>query len=174
MPEAFELVPYDPDWPARFRAEAARIAAALPGARIEHVGSTSVPGLDAKPFVDILVGLASEDGLAPAIPALEALGYAYQPDAEAVVPERRFFRRRFGPGDERPGYHVHVVARAAPLWRNLLDFRDDLRADPERARRYLALKRELAARHAGDVDAYTVAKGPFVEGRLAALRGAAK
>lgn len=162
MSEAVKLVSYHPDWPCLYALEATAIRAALEGALVEHVGSTSVPGLMAKPFIDVVAGLEDERGLAASIPSLQSLGYRYMPEAEEVVPERRFFRRL----DCSPGYHVHVVARAAPLWSNLRRFRDLLRASPARAEAYLQLKLELAAAHAGDVDAYTAAKGPHIEAAL--------
>lgn len=85
--------------------------------------------------------------------------YRYPPEAERVVPERRFFRRV----ELCPGYHLHLVARSAPLWSNLLVFRNTLREDSSLAEEYTRIKLHLADSHSTDVDAYTVAKGPFVE-----------
>ena len=166
MPEAINLSPYDPQWPRLFQAEAARIRSVLAAAIIEHVGSTSVPGLMAKPFIDILVCIEDAGLLPAAIPALESLSYHYVPEAEKIVSERRFFRKI----DHSPGFHVHVVARSAPLHSNLLLFRDTLRSSASTARQYLALKLRLAESHSTDVDAYTLAKGPFVEGVLQSAR----
>jgi GrpB-like predicted nucleotidyltransferase (UPF0157 family) len=164
MSERVRLVEYDAKWPELFEREAQRISRVLPRAALEHVGSTSVPGLAAKPFIDIVAGIEDEAHLEAAILTLQEVGYSYVPEAEAVVPERRFFRRI----DESPGYHLHVVARSASLFSNLPLFRDLLRSSPALAQDYGRLKRELAESHEANVDAYTAAKGPFIEAALAA------
>ena len=163
--ELVVLRPYDSRWPDRFEQEAARLRLALPGLPIEHVGSTSVPGMLAKPFIDMVARVADENRLQQAIPLFESLSYRYVPEAERVVPNRRFFRRL----DLDPGYHLHLVPKSAPLWSNLLKFRDALRSDAALAREYMALKRNLAEVHAGDVEAYTEAKGPSIEAWLRSL-----
>ena len=165
MAENVALRPYDPRWPDRFQQEAARLRLARPGLSIEHVGSTSVPGMLAKPFIDMVARVEDEDRLQQAIPLFESLSYRYLPEAERVVPERRFFRRL----DSDPGYHLHLVPESAPLWSDLLKFRDALRSDATLAREYANLKRNLATLHASDVEAYTEAKGPSIEAWLRSL-----
>lgn len=157
-----ELLPHDPKWPGLFEREAERVRSRLVDAAIEHVGSTSVPGMPAKPFIDMLAIVADADRLREAVRGLPQIGYHYIPEAERVVAERRFFRRI----DASPGYHLHCVTGSAALGPNLLSFRDSLRSDPQLARDYLELKSNLARRHSQDVDAYTGAKGPFIEGVL--------
>ncbi len=160
-----ELHEYDPGWPDRFTAIAADVAAALAGAEavVEHVGSTSVPGLCAKPVIDVLVGVASLADVEARIPALAARGFRYRPEHEDVLPDRRYFVRDAGEG---PRAHVHAVVRGGALWADHLAFRDALRADAALAARYASHKRELAHAHAHDRAAYTAAKAPFIEGAL--------
>jgi len=163
------LVSYDPAWPARFLEEKAAIEAALGdrGVAIEHVGSTAVPGLVSKPTIDVLVGIRRLSEAAPCIAALEAIGYVYRPDMEDTLPERRYLHK--GPPGDRT-YHVHMVEFASPFWMRHLLFRNFLRAHPDRATAYGALKRELAARHPTDRETYTDAKGPFIEAAVADAR----
>lgn len=151
------LVPYNPAWPRLFAAEAVRIAevsAPLP-LQLEHTGSTSVPGLAAKPIIDILAGRPPGEPAAPYVAALRRAGYDHR--GEQGIPGREFFRR----GDPR-SYHVHLTEVDSPFWRDHLSFRDVLRADPSVAAAYEELKRELAARYPRDREAYIMGKGPFV------------
>lgn len=160
------VVPYAPAWPALFAAEAERIRAALGGLplRLEHMGSTGIPGLAAKPIVDILAGRPPGSAVAPYVEALVRAGYVHR--GEQGIPGREFFRR----GDPR-SYHLHLAEEGAPAWRTPLAFRDALRADPALAAEYTRLKLELAARFPRDREAYIEGKGPFVAG---VLRGVAE
>jgi len=158
------VVASDPRWPALAAAEVARVQAAL-GASLEggvhHVGSTSVPGLDAKPILDLLAGI--RDLEAPARPALEALGWHHVPPEIDGQPWRRFYVL---PKDGRRHAHLHLVLPGAPQWSAYVDFPQRLRADPAVREAYAALKRELAERHREDREAYTRAKAKFIEGVL--------
>ncbi len=161
--EPVYLVPYDPRWPRLFEEERARVETAV-GAWaevIEHVGSTAVPGLDAKPVIDVLVGLGSMHDAGRCIRPLEGLGYECR--GEAGVPGRLFFRR-FREGQR--AFHLHLAVLGGEVWNDRLLFRDHLRAHPETASEYARLKRELAARYRGDREAYTAAKTGFVGGVL--------
>lgn len=142
--------------------EAARLRAALGhlAAGIEHYGSTGVPGLVAKPLLDILVGGPDATDPAPYIAALAPLGYDYS--AHAGVPEHLVFGR----GAART-HLVHVVRYGGEAWHRALAFRDALRADARLRDTYAALKRELAQRHGGERNQYTAAKSAFVERVLA-------
>jgi GrpB-like predicted nucleotidyltransferase (UPF0157 family) len=155
------VVPYDPSWPEQFETERARVAASLGElpARVEHIGSTAVPGLAAKPIVDVMVGRPSGSELAPYVEALRGLGYDYR--GENGLPGRHYFKR----ADPRP-YHLHLVVLGGDFWRTHLLFRDALRQSPRLALEYERLKRDLAARHGDDRLAYTSAKGPFITGVL--------
>ena len=162
---AVRVVEYDLSWPAVYEDEKKRILAAcrewLVG--IEHIGSTSVPGLAAKPVIDVMAAIATLDDTCSIIEPLAALGYDYVPEYEVEFPERRYFRkgRRGSEGDK---YHLHVVQLDSEFWRRHLAFRDYLRSHPETAREYAELKRHLAARHGTDMDGYTDAKSEFILG----------
>lgn len=159
------LAPYDPAWPGQFAREAALLAAVFSGvdAVIEHIGSTAVPGLLAKPVIDILVGVPRLEDAERRVASLEGAGYEYVPKYEVELPERRYFRKpRLGPRV----YHVHCVVTHSALWVRHLAFRDHLRAHPDCAAEYAALKQELATRMGKEH--YTDAKGPFIANVLAA------
>ncbi len=167
MTDRVTIVPYDPDWPRRFDEERRVLTAVFAGAEavIEHIGSTAVPGLGAKPVIDIIVGVPVLVEAERRIPALEAAVYEYVPEYEQQMPDRRYFRKpRFGPR----AFHVHCVITGGDLWIRHLAFRDYLRAHPESAAAYDSLKRQLALRVSKE--AYTDAKGPFIEGVLASAR----
>lgn len=157
------VVPYQPGWPDLYTAEIARVEPVLATAgvtlRLEHMGSTAVPGLAAKPIIDILAGLRSEGESAAAIAALQAAGYAYR--GEQGIPGRNFFRR----GEPR-SYHVHMAMAGGAFWRDHLVFRDWLRTHPEVAAEYASLKHALAVRYPTDREAYIEAKTAFVQGVL--------
>jgi GrpB-like predicted nucleotidyltransferase (UPF0157 family) len=152
------VVEYDPAWPAAFQALARRAADAI-GERVmavEHVGSTSVPGLAAKPVVDLAVVVREED-VPHAVERLATLGYAYQ--GERGVPGRHAFRAP--PGEAR--HHLYVCVPGSPGFRDHVLFRDHLRAHPDTARDYADLKRRLAIEHRDDRDAYQQAKSAFID-----------
>lgn len=158
------VVPYDPSWPAMFERERVRVLSALADLEVdvEHIGSTAVPGLASKPKIDILVGLQRWEDLAPAVDALLRTGY----QDERQLPRPRTFSMKRG----RPTTHrVRFVERHGELWSELLSFRDALRADPELAARYGALKRDLAQRHQDEPthEAYMDGKAPFIRAVLA-------
>lgn len=160
------LVPYSPRWGALFEAEVRRLAPFLDAAgvalRLEHTGSTSVPGLCAKPIIDILAGLAREEDRRQAIAALQAAGFTHRGEQE--IPGRDFFRR----GVPRQ-YHLHLAEAGGPFWRDHLDFRDWLRRNPGAAAAYGALKESLASRFPLDREGYIAGKTAFV---MATLREA--
>lgn len=164
MGGAVLLVDYNPGWPGRFEAERALVATALGVERacIEHIGSTAVPGLGAKPVIDMMAGVAVLDDVLTRVSDMEAAGYEYVPEYEAQIPLRRYFRKPFlGPRT----VHLHCVVRGGEHWVRHLAFRDYLRAHPDAARAYLDLKQALARSH--DKAAYTDAKGPFIEAVVA-------
>jgi len=158
------IVPYDPDWPRRFEEERRILAAAFAGSDVvvEHVGSTAVPCLGAKPVIDVLVGLQTLAEVERRIPVLEAAGYEYVQQYERQLPDRRYFRKpRMGPR----AVHVHCVVTGSDARTRHLAFRDYLRAHPESAAAYYDLKRDLALRVSKEQ--YTEAKGPFIDAILA-------
>ncbi len=166
MPDPIVVVPYSITWPVRFRIEARLLQVALSALKpaIEHIGSTSVPGLAAKPVIDMLVGVPSIDAIRAYADRLSNYGYEYIPEYENALPDRRFFKRMVR-GVRT--HHVHVVELNGLYWKRYLKFRNHLRADPWLAARYAEVKRRLAGRFPDDRDAYTNGKSGFVEAVLA-------
>lgn len=163
MSKSLQIDEYDPAWARDFEQERDRIAAALGplARRIDHNGSTAVPGLDAKPIIDIQISVDALQPLAAYAEPLIALGYTHLPHADdATCP---FFYR---PAVWPHTHHVHVVEFGGAEERRTLAFRDFLREHTDVARDYAALKRELAARfEASDAsarEAYARAKGEFI------------
>ncbi len=155
------VVDYDPQWPILFEKEKEAITAALGNQllMVEHMGSTAVPGLAAKPVIDIAVGIQSLLGALVLIPCIEQLGYIYDPVLEQLVPERRFFWK----GTPMVhAYHLHLAEPDHPVLLKPLQFRDYLRKHPEAAEEYGLLKKELAKRCVQDLDAYVAGKTGFI------------
>ena len=156
------MVPYDEAWPSLFEEERACIERAIgPWAEeIEHVGSTAVPGLAAKPIIDIMVGVKSLENSPILVERLVSIGYEYVPEFVQVLPFRRYFRKM---REGRRTHQVHLVERSNTEWwdRHLL-FRDYLRVHPEVAEEYARLKYELSNRFGEDREAYTDAKTEFI------------
>jgi GrpB-like predicted nucleotidyltransferase (UPF0157 family) len=164
------LAPYSSEWPLRFaqlRAELLTTFAATP-VEVEHIGSTSVPGLSAKPVIDVLLGAGSLPSIESKTGDLERLGYRYVPKYERELPMRRYFVRAETATCNR--VHLHGVVLGSQLWCNHLAFRDALRSDLALLASYQSLKRELATRFATDKSAYTAAKEPFIRSVLDALQ----
>ncbi len=162
------LVPYDPSWPASFEAARGDLATVvLEALSIEHVGSTSVPGLASKPTVDVLLVVDEFALVLNRTSELAAIGFEYRPGSFA--PERRhlFFRRIVG-GDRT--HHLHVLPSDSPEPDDYRLFRDYLRANPDAAERYEAAKLDLSDRFARDRTSYVQAKEPIVEELLVTAR----
>ena len=155
-PAFVELSEPDPQWPQRYAEHRSRILAALGDVEIEHIGSTSVPGLAAKPVVDVQVVVDDLDG---AVALLEQAGYVLR----VVEPGHRVVK------GVPPAYaaNVHLHEPGDPEIEATLRFRDRLRADPEARRRYEDVKRSLAGREWPDTNYYAVAKGPVIRELLA-------
>jgi GrpB-like predicted nucleotidyltransferase (UPF0157 family) len=129
--------------------------------RIEHVGSTAVPDLAAKPVIDIMVGVDTLESGPLCVEALTGIGYEYVPEFERELPERRYLRK-FGP-DGRRTHQIHLVEHSDyGWWDRHVAFRDHLRAHPDIAAEYTSLKRGLAGRFRHDRASYTDAKTKFV------------
>ncbi|WP_182525168.1 GrpB family protein [Nocardioides dongkuii] len=158
------LRPWTPAWAEAYAAERALLLAHLADwfVDVAHVGSTSVPGLEAKPLIDLQAGLRALDDAARVIPRLTELGYTFMP--ERVYGDFVFLPK--GPEALRT-HHLTLVEHGSAEWHVRLRFRDALRASPELRIRYRDLKRRLATEHAGDRPAYTDGKGEFVAEVLA-------
>ncbi len=156
---------YDPRWPLWFAEEKQRLVTVMGEfnrlvVTIEHFGSTAVPGLSAKPVIDIAIGVERFLDTEPCVPVFEAAGYTYVPALEADLPGRRFFWRGT---TQIHTHHLHLTEITCPLWVRPMRFRDYLRAHPEVAQAYGRLKRELASKVVDDIDAYVAGKTAFVE-----------
>jgi len=153
------LVEYDPAWPSMFAAERAlleRILRPWLAGPIEHIGSTAVPGLVAKPVIDIMAAVQTLEASRPAIEAVATLGYVHYPYRPEVM---HWFCK---PSAAFRTHHLHLVPLASPPWRERIAFRDRLRESPAVAAEYADLKRRLAREFEFDREAYTDAKAGFV------------
>ena len=161
------ILPHSADWAALFATEAKVLRAALEPwlvAEVEHVGSTAVLGLSAKPVIDIMAPVRDLDSSRHAIAAAESVGYCcypYKPD------EMHWFCK---PSPAVRTHHLHLIPWRGPLWYERLAFRDALRENSALAKQYETVKLELAARYPNDREAYTQAKGPFIASVLSAWR----
>ncbi|HEY7256925.1 MAG TPA: GrpB family protein [Solirubrobacterales bacterium] len=159
MIERIRLTPYDPDWPARFESERRLLDRAIGGwavGGIHHVGSTAVPGLAAKPVIDILVGVADLASSRACFEPLAELDYLYAP----YLPGEMHWFCKPDPG--RRTHHLHLIPEPSLRYREELAFRDLLRAEPATASDYVALKTRLAEEFERDREAYTDAKSAFI------------
>jgi GrpB-like predicted nucleotidyltransferase (UPF0157 family) len=171
VPEAIELSPYSPMWPVTFDIEKGRLVEIFgsDAVIIEHVGSTAVPGLGGKPIIDILVGAPSVEVFDRYIPALVETGYKHVQEFQVAFPQRRFLVKTHG----QPGhFNLNAVRYDTPFWKDLIAFRDGLRADSGVAERYWRLKGLLATRFRNDRQAYSNAKTEFIQSALKMFRGA--
>jgi GrpB-like predicted nucleotidyltransferase (UPF0157 family) len=164
MPEvndAVAVVDYDSAWPDRFAALEGRIRPLLEGIclRVEHIGSTAVPGLAAKPIIDLDV-VVQHASAAEAIRRLATIGYDHEGDLG--IPGREAFRSPAG----EPRHHLYVLEEGSAELRRHIDFRNALRADPTLRDQYAALKRSLARQHRHDRAVYTDAKSAFITAAL--------
>jgi GrpB-like predicted nucleotidyltransferase (UPF0157 family) len=156
------VVDYDTEWPAEFDVLAGRVRAFLAeiALRVEHVGSTSVPGLPAKPVIDLDVVVPSTGMMPIAIEKLAVIGYVHEGDLG--IQGREAFR--WPSGEQR--HHLYLLAEGARELRRHIAFRDSLRGDATLRDRYAALKRSLADRYRNDIEGYIAGKDEFVESVL--------
>jgi GrpB-like predicted nucleotidyltransferase (UPF0157 family) len=170
LKDKIEIVEYDPAWPALYAQEEAglrQLFGFIPSLKVEHFGSTSVPGLAAKPILDIMVAVESRDLWPSLIEPIKCIGYVYW-DSNPKGDEM-FFVKGMPPFGEKRTHHLHVYDFQGPRWKKELAFRDHLRSQPEEARRYGILKRELALKFTSDREAYTDAKTVFIQTVLAKI-----
>jgi GrpB-like predicted nucleotidyltransferase (UPF0157 family) len=158
------IEPYNPAWPAMFEAEKAALAEVLApwlAGPIEHVGSTAVAGLPAKPVIDIMAAVHDLPSSKAAIEPLAGLSYCY---FDYKADQMHWFCK---PSDVERTHHLHLIAFESPLWRERLAFRDRLRTSEAVRSAYRDLKLGLASRFKHDREAYTEAKTGFIESVLA-------
>jgi GrpB-like predicted nucleotidyltransferase (UPF0157 family) len=155
---AIDIARYDPAWPEQFRVEASKLADLLApwlATPVEHIGSTAVPGLAAKPILDMMAGVHDLHSARDAIPVLTSHGYRYGQHRPATL----WFHKDRNEGDLEQA--LHLTEPGSSLWRERLAFRDALRADPLLANQYQELKERLAA-ESSDIAAYTADKREFI------------
>jgi GrpB-like predicted nucleotidyltransferase (UPF0157 family) len=167
MPIAI-ITPYSPNWPTQFHAICEELLSAFAPTMvtIEHIGSTSVPGLAAKPVIDVLLGARSLEDIESKIKPLSEIGFSYVPKYEREIPMRRYFVKSSATSLR---VHLHAVELSSRIWQEHLAFRDRLRADANLCAQYQALKLRLAEEFADDKSSYTNAKGPFIQDVLATI-----
>lgn len=154
-----EIAQPDPGWPEQFLRERHIVHGALSQwlvALPEHIGRTAVPGLLAKPIIDIMAPVSSLEAAAPAIESAKTIGYVYFPYMPDVM---HWFCK---PSPEIRTHHLHLVPRGSRLWNERLAFRDALRGSAELRARYAELKVDLAVQHRNDREAYTQGKSSFI------------
>lgn len=153
------VVPYDSRWPEKFEEEAANIREIFgeTAIRLDHIGSTSVPGLAAKPIIDLLGQVDDITVVDPFNDLLAVLGYEAM--GEYGLPGRRFFRK----GGEQRTHHLHIYEKQSPEVRRHLAFRDYLRCHPVKKEAYGALKVKLAEQHSYNIEEYIDGKDPFIK-----------
>jgi GrpB-like predicted nucleotidyltransferase (UPF0157 family) len=154
-------VPYDQTWPKKFDVERTRLLSLFPRdfVKIEHFGSTAIPGMLAKPIIDILCGVETLMDAGALSTRLCEIGYSTSAEFNASLSDRKWFMRW---ADGRRTHHLHVVVHGGAVWRERLAFRDRMRGDADAAAGYESLKTSLATRHRDDREAYTAAKADFV------------
>ncbi|WP_275293055.1 GrpB family protein [Amycolatopsis sp. La24] len=159
MDAPVEIVDYDPRWPQVFASLSDRITAEVGGLaqRVEHVGSTAVPGLAAKPIIDLAVVIATRDDLPAVVASFQAIGYRHRGDLGISG------REAFAWPPDSPPHHLYVCAADNENLARVLAFRDFLRTHPSTAQAYATLKRSLAHRFRTDRAAYTSAKTAFID-----------
>lgn len=168
-----DIVEYDPEWVTKASAEITKLREVLPQSKtidIQHVGSTAIPGMAAKPIVDIQIAVHSLSEIKDfAIPALQKLGYEYW--YENPDPERMFFVKGMPPFGEKRTHHIHICELSSKHWNEKLIFRDYLITHPMTAEEYQQLKMDLARKYTLDREKYTDAKTKFIEGILRKASG---
>ncbi len=159
--DKIEIVEYDPAWPKLFLKEKTALAKALKkfkGLKIEHFGSTSIPGLAAKPIIDIMVAVQNFELWPKLVAPLKAMGYHYWGTHE----EDMLFIKGIDPLGPKRTHHVHIYEFQGPRWKNELAFRDYLRSHEPEAREYESLKRKLAKAYRLNREAYTKGKESYI------------
>jgi GrpB-like predicted nucleotidyltransferase (UPF0157 family) len=155
------IAEYSFAWRQMFTEEKMRLQQILPiSAVVEHIGSTSVPGLAAKPIIDIMVGLTDFTKADPLVLRVQSLGYEYVSQFEVEMPFRRYFRKD---NEGVRTHQIHMVALNSEFWHRHLAFREYLKTHPNIAAEYATLKRKLAEQDWQDVNDYADAKTEFIQ-----------
>jgi GrpB-like predicted nucleotidyltransferase (UPF0157 family) len=164
------IAPYTNDWPRQFAQVQSGLLAGFAEmfVQVEHIGSTSIPGLASKPVIDVMLGADTLSVIESRIEFLERSGYQYVSKYEKELPMRRYFVKP--EGHSFPRVHLHGVVLGSQFWQEYITFRNALRSDSALLAEYQSLKIELAARFVHDKSSYTAAKTPFIRSVLTAMR----
>ena len=161
--DKIQIVPYNPNWPKLAEEEISSIKNILPYnwvIDIQHIGSTAIIGLVAKPIIDICIGVTSIQKAQKSIRSIEKLGYQFWP--ENPNKEKMFFVKGMPPFGKQRTHHIHIVEHSSDYWKATIRFRDYLLSHQEEAHKYAHLKRKLVQEHFLDREAYTNAKTQFI------------
>ncbi|NHJ31546.1 MAG: GrpB family protein [Asgard group archaeon] len=155
------LEKYNPKWPDFFKEEKEEIEKTLGHliVKIEHIGSTAVPGMGGKPIIDIMIGVREKENTEKCIPLLESIGYVFDPERHEDFPERKSLDKR----TKGIKIHLYIVDINSEYWSRHILFRDHLRANPEIAREYNKLKEELVKKYRYDRESYSKGKAKFIK-----------
>jgi GrpB-like predicted nucleotidyltransferase (UPF0157 family) len=167
--DPIQVVPYDPTWPASFAHARDRVTTALAPwlvGPVEHIGSTAVPGLAAKPIIDMLARITHYEAGTQILPVMSAIGWAHAP--EPADRQARTWEFCF-PDVAWRTHHLHVVEHQSPDWPTWLAFRDHLRGHPADAAGYARVKQDLAAANDQDRPRYRAGKAPFITSVIARI-----
>jgi GrpB-like predicted nucleotidyltransferase (UPF0157 family) len=159
MSRIVKMHPHNQDWAAEYQTIAAQLKPIF-GKQlllIEHIGSTSIPGIKAKPIIDVLIAVTDIGRVTEIVPAMETLGYDFR--GERGIPGRQYFRME---PDSSSGIHIHVYQQGHEAITEKLDFRDYMRTHPDRAQAYSQLKEKLAEKFRQDRVTYTESKADFI------------
>ena len=160
MTDVVKLCAYQPEWARIFQIEHDRLLEALgkKAINVQHIGSTAIPEMEAKPVIDILVGVESIHQAEKHVEPLSGLGYQYL--GENGIPGRHYFIKK---QDDRETHHLHMVEIGGDHWARHLFFRDYLREHPAAAHAYIILKRRLADLYQHDQSSYSIEKTEFIQ-----------
>ncbi len=161
------IADYSSDWPALFDEEKKRIQEAIGDVEIEHTGSTSIPGLGAKPVIDMMGIVHNIDDARQFVEKMETLGYKYTPKLETLIPDIKFFQTR---PEAKTQYHISFTEKDSDFYARQILFRDYMRKHPEAIREYAKIKRELAKEHVDNFETYNAGKTAFILSIIEAAR----
>jgi len=156
------LAKYNPQWPIIYLQESKLLQKILTREiiSIDHVGSTAIPGLSAKPIIDILIGIESLDNSATIINSLKKIGYEKLKTAEQIFPERLFFKKIDKQTTQQ--FNLHITKHMSDFWNQLILFRNHLRKHPETTKEYELIKQHMARRFPNNLVAYSIGKEGFI------------
>ena len=163
------IVNYNPNWKTNFESEYQLLTASIEEDEvfIEHIGSTSIEGMGAKPIIDMMMGLKNFETSRQHVTAIKAIGYEHVTKHDHLIPNRRYFTKK---KDGIKTHHLHVVEYQSEIWNRHLEFRDYLRSNPDARSEYYDLKLNLAKRNWNSGSEYADAKSEFIQAILQKIK----